>query len=61
MDNRFNKVFPLFDPLNKKFLSGSCIINIFPSHFFFYPYNKYSDNNLKAHSQQLNNIAIMSF
>ena len=60
MDNGFNKVFPLFDPLNKEFFPGLCIIYIFPSHFFFYPYNKCSDNNLKAHSWQLDNIEIMS-
>jgi len=31
MDNRFNKVFPAFDPHNKEFSPGSQIINIFPS------------------------------
>ena len=60
MDNRFNKVFPLFDPLNKKFSPGSHIIDIFSSYFSFYSYNKYSDDNLKARSRQLNNIVITS-
>jgi len=31
MDNRFNKVFPVFDPYNKEFSPGSQIIDIFPS------------------------------
>jgi len=31
MDNRFNKVFPVFDSYNKEFFSGSWIIDIFPS------------------------------
>ena len=60
MDNRFNKVFPLFDHLNKEFSPDSCIIDIFPSYFSFHPCNKYSDDNLKAHSWQLDNIAITS-
>ena len=48
MDNRFNKVFPLFDHLNKEFSPGSCIIDIFPSHFSFHSYNKHSNDNLEA-------------
>ena len=60
MNNRFNEVFSSFDPLNKEFSPGSCIIDIFPNCFSFYPYNKHSDNSLKAHSQQLNNNAITS-
>ena len=35
MDNRFNKVFPSFDPHNKEFSPSSWIIDIFPSWFFF--------------------------
>jgi len=58
MDNRFNKVFPLFNPLNKEFSPSSCIIDIFPSWFSFHHYNKHSNNTLIAHSCQLNNIAI---
>ena len=46
MDNRFNKVFSAFDPHNKKFSPGSWIIDIFPGHFSFYPFNKQSENSL---------------
>jgi len=60
IDNRFNEVFPLFDSLNKEFSPGLHIIDIFPSWFSFYYYNKYSNNTLIACSHQLNNIAITS-
>jgi len=60
MDNRFNKVFPSFDLLNKKFFPGSYLINIFPSYFYFYSFNKYSSNNLEDCSHQLDDIAIIS-
>ena len=59
MDNRFNEVFSSFDLLNKKFSPSSCLIDIFPSCFSFYPFNKYSSNNLEDCSHQLNNIAII--
>ena len=60
MDNRFNKVFPSFDLLNKEFSPSSCLIDIFPSYFLFHPFGKYSSNNLKDCSHQLDDIAIMS-
>ena len=31
MDNRYNEVFPLFDPINPEFFPGSRIIDIFTS------------------------------
>jgi len=58
MDNRFNEVFSSFDPLNVEFSPGSHLINTFPSHFLFHPHIKCKDNNLKDHTNQLNNIAI---
>ena len=60
MDNKFNKVFSSFDPLNVKFSSGSHLINIFPSHFSFHPYIKQKENNLENHANKLNDIAILS-
>ena len=60
MDNRFNEVFPLFDPLNSEFSPGSYLINIFSSCFSFYPVIKHKDNNLEDCSHKLNNIAIIS-
>jgi len=58
MNNRFNKVFPSFNPLNKEFSSGSQLIDIFFSCFFFHLFDKCNDNKLEAHSHQLDNIAI---
>ena len=40
IDNRFNKVFSVFNPLNKVFSPSSHIIDIFPSCFSFYSSNK---------------------
>jgi len=60
MDNRFNEVFPSFDPFNKEFSPGSHIIDIFSSWFSFHYYNKYSNNILIACSHQLDNVAITS-
>ena len=60
MDNKFNKVFPSFDPLNVKFSPGSYLINIFPSYFSFYSYIKWKENNLENYTNQLNDIATSS-
>ena len=60
MNNRFNKVFPSFDPLNPEFAPGCRIINTFSSHFSFLFFNKYSNDSLLSHSHQLDNLAIMS-
>jgi len=60
MDNRFNKIFSSFDPLNKEFFPGSYLIDTFPSHFSFHPFNKYNNNNLEDCSHQLDNITITS-
>ena len=60
MNNRFNEIFPSFDLLNKEFFPSSHLIDLFPSHFSFYPFNKHSNNNLEDCSHQLNDIAIMS-
>ena len=58
MDNRFNEVFPSFDPLNVEFYPGFCLIDIFPNCFLFHPFIKCKDNNLVDCTNQLNNIAI---
>ena len=60
MDNRFNKIFPSFDPLNKEFALGSCLINTFPSWFSFYSSNKQSIKSIKTHICYLNNISLKS-
>ena len=60
MDNRFNKVFPSFNPYNPEFSPSFRIIDIFPGHFSFHSSNKYSTDNLISHLCQLNNLVIVS-
>jgi len=60
MNNRFNKVFPLFDPLNPKFSPGDRIIDCFPNHFSFHLFSKSKDQHFKSCIQQLDNLAIES-
>jgi len=60
MNNYFNEVFPFFVPLHPGFSSGHRVIDIFSSYFSFHLSSKYKDNNLKAHVQQLDNLAIKS-
>ena len=60
MDNRFNEVFPSFDPFNKEFAPGHCLIDIFSNCFSFHTPNKQSNTNLKVYIQSLDNIALNS-
>ena len=58
MDNWFNKVFPLFDPLNSEFSPDDRIIDYFSNHFSFHLFSKSKDQHFKSCIQQLNNLAI---
>jgi len=58
INNRFNEIFPSFDPLNKEFFPSSRLIDLFSSHFSFHSFNKCSNNNLEDISYRLDNIAI---
>jgi len=60
MDNRFNEVFPSFDPLNPEFCPGNRIIDNFSNHFYFHLFAKSSDCSFKLHLQQLDALAIES-
>ena len=60
IDNRFNKVHPLFDPLHLEFSSGHRVIDTFSSHFSFHLFNKCKDANFKTYIQQLDNLAFES-
>jgi len=60
MNNHFNKVFPLFDPLNPEFSPGDRIIDCFPNHFSFHLFSKSKDQHFKSCIQQLDNMAIES-
>ena len=61
IDNRFNEVFPAFDPINSKFHPGNRIVDLFPNHFSFYLFSRSSDHSFKSCIQQLNTLAIESF
>ena len=60
MDNRFNKVFPSFDPTNPKFQPGNRIIDSFSNSFSFHLFSKSSDYSFKLYIQQLDALAIES-
>ena len=60
MDNCFNKVFPLFDPLNPEFSPRYRIIDTFSSYFSFHLFSKCNDNNLRSHIYHLDELAIKS-
>jgi len=48
MDNRFNEVFPSFNPLYPEFSPDHRVIDNFPSRFSFHLFNKSKDANFKA-------------
>ena len=48
MDDRFNKVFPAFDLLNKEFSPGFRIIDSFSNCFLFHLFKKSSDKTFKT-------------
>ena len=60
MDNYFNEVFPLFDPINPELFPGHRIINTFSNYFFFQPFSKQVNCNVTSQVQKLNRIAIKS-
>jgi len=60
MDNRFNEVFPAFEPLNKEFFPGSRIIDSFSNHFLFHLFKKSSNKTFKTCLHLLNNLMISS-
>ena len=55
-NNRLNEVFPSFDPFSNKFSPRDRLIDIFPSHFFFYSMNRRNEESIKAHIHKLNKI-----
>ena len=60
MDDRFNKVFLVFDPLNREFSPGLRIINSFTNCFSFHSFEKSSRGSLKLHLLLLNDLIISS-
>ena len=58
MNNRFNKIFPSFFLFNCEFLLGNRLIDIFPNCFSFHFLNRKSENSIKNHLHNLNNITL---
>jgi len=50
----------LFDPFNREFILDQHLIDIFAKQFLFYTLKNQSNNNLNAHLQSLNSIALTS-
>jgi len=58
IDNRFNKVFPAFDPLNPELQPGNRVIDTFSNHFSFHSFSRSNDSSFKSYLQQLDTLAI---
>ena len=60
MDNRFNKIFPLFDSTNSKFQPSNRIIDNFSNCVSFHLFSNCNNHTFKKYIQQLNFLAIKS-
>ena len=58
INNRFNEVFPAFDPINPELQPGNRIIDTFPNCFSFYTFSRSNDPSFKSCIQQLDALAI---
>jgi len=59
-NNRLNRIFPSFNPLSNKIFSGSRLINIFSSHFSFYPFNLKSKDKRLVHICKLKECVLQA-
>ena len=60
IDNRFNKVFPAFDPINLELQPGNRISDTFSNQFSFHSFSSSNDPSFKSHIQQLDALAVDS-
>jgi len=60
-NNRLNGILSSFDFLNNEFSSGSRLINIFPSCFSFYLFNRISKDNRVTHIYKLEECILHAF
>ena len=60
IDNRFNEVFPAFDPLNPELQSGNRVIDTFSNCFSFHSFSRSNNPSFKSCLQQLDTLAIES-
>ena len=60
INNRFNKVHPLFFPLNPEFSPENKLINIFSDYFLFHSLNRKYKSNVKNYLCKLEDITLQS-
>ena len=60
IDNRFNEVFPAFDPLNPELQPGNRVTDTFSNCFSFHSFSRSNDPSFKSCLQQLDALAIES-
>jgi len=60
MDNHFNEIVPLFDPINSELFPSHIIIDMFSNHFSFQPLSKVANYNVTSQVQKLDRIAFKS-
>ena len=57
-NNRLNRVFSSFNPLNNEFSPGDRLIDIFPSYFYFYFMDRKSKECKKAHICKIDELTL---
>ena len=60
IDNRFNEVFPAFNPINLELQPENRISDIFSNQFSFHSFSSSNDPSFKSHIHQLNALAVDS-
>jgi len=60
IDNRFNEVFPAFDPINLELQSGNRISDTFSNQFSFHSFSSSNNPSFKSCIQQLDALAVDS-
>jgi len=56
VNNRLNRFFYSFNPLSSEFSPGNKLIDIFPSHFYFYLLDRKNEKSKRAHICKLNEL-----
>ena len=58
IDNRFNKIISSFSLFDCKFLLENRLIDIFSNRFYFQSLDRKSENNIKSHLHNLENVSL---
>ena len=60
MNNKFNGIFPSFNPFSSEFCPRDRLIDIFPNHFSFYPTDRKRKESRKEHICKLNKLTLQT-